>query len=321
MSAILAPPNENTTWQRPAMHAPSDNNGNQQYRLAGRQFEMPLVGEIGFADFASAAPSEWIANAGFGIYILLEGQWHWQAKSCEPVGPMPAGSVRIACPDETFRITDRFGDHFYTPGKFCWLQIAESAGRRLDNSVFSESALSGLEGQLRRKAQQFRTATATLLDLATSVGQTLLSRDKMGSTPDVVCWLRAAVCQMILEATRCPAVAEPQNENVYVTAMKDYLQRRIGEPIRVRDLEKLSGLSRSRLHEVFHAATGLSPMDYLQRLRIDLACRLLVESHDSIGEIAGKVGFGTSQHFATTFRKYLGRTPAEFRLGGRGRKE
>jgi len=89
------------------------------------------------------------------------------------------------------------------------------------------------------------------------------------------------------------------------------LRERLAAPLRVEALAKAVGLSRSALNERFVAETGLSPAEYLMRLRIERAKALLAES--SISEAAFALGFASAQHFGTIFKLYTGMTPGAVR--------
>ena len=64
---------------------------------------------------------------------------------------------------------------------------------------------------------------------------------------------------------------------------------------------------------MFKSETGLTPNDYVQRLRIGRACEILGGSDESITGIACRMGFSDSQYFARVFRKYMGETPSQYR--------
>jgi len=89
------------------------------------------------------------------------------------------------------------------------------------------------------------------------------------------------------------------------------LRERLAAPLRVAALATAVGLSRSALNDRFVAETGLSPAEYLMRLRIERAKTLLGES--TLAETAFALGFGSAQHFGTVFKLYAGMTPGAFR--------
>lgn len=73
------------------------------------------------------------------------------------------------------------------------------------------------------------------------------------------------------------------------------------------------GLSESHFYRVFKETKGQSPTAYMERIRMDCACKLLIQSDAPITSIALDMGFKTSQHFATVFKKYIGMTPRKWR--------
>jgi AraC-like DNA-binding protein len=75
------------------------------------------------------------------------------------------------------------------------------------------------------------------------------------------------------------------------------------------------GLSRSQFSMYCRQITNMTPVEYLSACRIEAAATRLAERPDlSITEIAYSSGFGSSQYFAATFRRFKGCTPSEFRL-------
>jgi AraC-like DNA-binding protein len=72
-------------------------------------------------------------------------------------------------------------------------------------------------------------------------------------------------------------------------------------------------ISTPHLYRVFSSALGMSPNRWLRSIRIQQARRRLVESNDSIGEIAGQVGYSDQFHFSKDFRALTGLPPREYR--------
>ncbi len=76
-----------------------------------------------------------------------------------------------------------------------------------------------------------------------------------------------------------------------------------------------SGLSRSQFSMYCRQITNMTPFEYLNTCRIEEAARQLAERPElSITDIAHTAGFGSSQYFAATFRRFKGCTPSEFRF-------
>ena len=65
--------------------------------------------------------------------------------------------------------------------------------------------------------------------------------------------------------------------------------------------------------KIFKRSTGLTYIDFRNRLRIESAKRLLAVPNASISEIAYKVGFQSLTQFNRLFRRIVGKSPTEFR--------
>ena len=72
-------------------------------------------------------------------------------------------------------------------------------------------------------------------------------------------------------------------------------------------------LSASQFRRLFHEQTGQSPHDYLVRRRVECSKEMLKESKKSITDIAMDMGFASSAHFASVFRRFVGIAPLQFR--------
>jgi transcriptional regulator GlxA family with amidase domain len=101
--------------------------------------------------------------------------------------------------------------------------------------------------------------------------------------------------------------------------MSENLSREIGQ----EDLERVCGLGSSRLQALFREVTGYPPLEYLRRLRVEEARRLLADRRLAVKEVAARTGFRDTSHFSKVFRRIDGLSPAHFRdalLAGRPEK-
>jgi AraC-like DNA-binding protein/mannose-6-phosphate isomerase-like protein (cupin superfamily) len=93
----------------------------------------------------------------------------------------------------------------------------------------------------------------------------------------------------------------------------DYMENHIQKQANVAEMAKAGGVSTRTLLRRFKMQTGLSPMEYLNQMRLSKACRLLRESPLGIKQIAIACGFPDSNYFARQYRKTLGVSPRDFR--------
>lgn len=98
-----------------------------------------------------------------------------------------------------------------------------------------------------------------------------------------------------------------------ITWAVEFMGERMAEPLTIEVLAARVNLSRSRFSSLFTAQTGLSPMRYLQRMRLRRA-RLLVErSFLTVKEIMALVGYNDPSHFSRDFRREHGKAPSDLR--------
>jgi AraC-like DNA-binding protein len=93
----------------------------------------------------------------------------------------------------------------------------------------------------------------------------------------------------------------------------DHLHDRHAEPVATKHLAKLAGRSASQFERVFRKTLGTSPRQYLLRVRVEAACRALVETDDKLSVIAQRCGFYDQPHFTRSFTALMGATPSAYR--------
>ncbi len=91
---------------------------------------------------------------------------------------------------------------------------------------------------------------------------------------------------------------------------------RFSGPLEVADIAAEVGLSVSQLNRRFRSQFQVPPSEYLQRVRIDRASRLLAETDVPILDVALQTGFFDQAHLTRTFRRWMEMTPNEFRRLG-----
>jgi AraC-like DNA-binding protein len=92
-----------------------------------------------------------------------------------------------------------------------------------------------------------------------------------------------------------------------------YLSNNFRAPFDLDKLTKLAGMSERGLFRHFKKVLGMSPLQYLQQIRVQYAMERLQKSHDSIAAIAVQCGFCDSNHLCKVFRNSTGMTPLAFR--------
>jgi AraC family L-rhamnose operon regulatory protein RhaS len=102
---------------------------------------------------------------------------------------------------------------------------------------------------------------------------------------------------------------------LFLTSLSDQVEH----PWTLESMARQCGLGRSRFTHYCYELTNMPPLEYLNRCRIERACRILSIHHEkTITDVAFECGFSSSQYFATVFRRHLGMAPNLFRKAGHG---
>ncbi len=85
----------------------------------------------------------------------------------------------------------------------------------------------------------------------------------------------------------------------------------------IEALARQSGVSRTVLAERFAELVGIPPMQYLAKWRMQIASELLTSGSANIARIAAEVGYESEASFSRAFKKMIGVSPSNWRLGAR----
>jgi len=93
--------------------------------------------------------------------------------------------------------------------------------------------------------------------------------------------------------------------------VRQYIRLHYTEPICNRELAELIHLSEDRFNHLFKECMGVSPLQYVNEIRLQKAMQLLKVGEYSTSEVAEMVGFTDYNHFGRLFRKSFGFTPSQ----------
>ncbi len=93
----------------------------------------------------------------------------------------------------------------------------------------------------------------------------------------------------------------------------DLIHSSSGADLHVADLPARCGLSRTTFNAWFREATGETPLAYLNQHRIHRAREWLADPEMPVTDIAARLGFSSSQYFASVFRRLTGLSPSAYR--------
>ncbi|MBE6679089.1 MAG: AraC family transcriptional regulator [Ruminococcaceae bacterium] len=85
------------------------------------------------------------------------------------------------------------------------------------------------------------------------------------------------------------------------------------EDLTVENVAQIAGMSQSHFRRLFKSAYRISPIKYINIMRIDRAKELIRYTNESFSDIAAEVGFANLYYFSRIFKKEVGCTPSEFK--------
>ncbi|ATW27880.1 PocR ligand-binding domain-containing protein [Candidatus Formimonas warabiya] len=94
-----------------------------------------------------------------------------------------------------------------------------------------------------------------------------------------------------------------------------YIQNNYHLDLRLEKVAQAVYLSPYYLSHIFKEETGCTILEYLTKIRIERAKKLLSDQKNSVKEVAQKVGYNNPSYFSKIFRSLEGLTPSEFRQG------
>ncbi len=98
-----------------------------------------------------------------------------------------------------------------------------------------------------------------------------------------------------------------------VQLMQDYIAEHLKEEITLADLSRAAMFSPWYSHRLFTSETGVSPAEYIRKLRLTEAAKRLRSDNCQITELAFEYGFGSVDGFTRAFTREFGITPSSYR--------
>jgi transcriptional regulator GlxA family with amidase domain len=92
-----------------------------------------------------------------------------------------------------------------------------------------------------------------------------------------------------------------------------FIENNVSERISIEELSSQLAVGRRNFDRRFIKATGNTPIEYTQRVKVESAKKAMESSRKTINEIMYDVGYSDVKAFREVFRKYTGMSPLEYR--------
>lgn len=103
-----------------------------------------------------------------------------------------------------------------------------------------------------------------------------------------------------------------KSDNLFLRII-DYISEHYGEALKISDIAKWAHISETQFRRMFSSYMNMSPLEYINVVRIQAACEYLKKTDEPVAMIAAKCGFTVSSTFNRNFRHITGVSPAEWR--------
>lgn len=234
-------------------------------------------------------------RTNYVIHVVIDGKGilDWEGRRWT----IHKGQMFILLPgEETTYYADKDDPWYY-----CWIgfhgdsasKIVENIGFSNQSPVLTYSDVFLVEERIKRMLE----VRALTLD-----GQLRRNAEMMRILSD-----------MILERSERIGNDSSMNTFSYSEYAVRYINNHFSEKIRIQDLAKKIGISRSYLVKLMKQETGMSPQEYLIETRMRRASDLLSRSNDPVRTIAAECGYDDALAFSKVFKSRYGCNPSDFR--------
>ena len=286
---------------------------------------LPGVSSLGYWD--AIGEQDWglepHCNEGVEIVFIETGRNAFVSNGASY--RLRAGNITITRPWELHSL----GDPNLGPGRLHWLIL--DVGVRRSNQrwkwpqwvVLTRSDQRELASKLHASNQSVWTTTPEITQVFRSLAECVGSGAPESHVSRITVQINLLLV-LLLDALRsnksreeASPVSMSHRVEQFFRELKEH-PKLIAEPWTLASMAKRCGMGSTTFAESSRKVTNTSPLDYLNRCRLELAARLLAATPVmSVTDIAFACGYSSSQYFATLFRRRYGSSPSDCRQSGR----
>ncbi|MBQ7015522.1 MAG: AraC family transcriptional regulator [Firmicutes bacterium] len=128
--------------------------------------------------------------------------------------------------------------------------------------------------------------------------------------------LRSILSDIWLDILMLPSVTmkdETKVLNEKIKLMIVYIQERFSDKLNIADIANAAFISERECYRTFQSVMHMTPTEYIRKYRLQIACKMLADTDETITNISQSCGFGSSSFFGKVFKETLHMTPLEYR--------
>lgn len=104
-----------------------------------------------------------------------------------------------------------------------------------------------------------------------------------------------------------------ETTNTRVNRIHEFLMENYQHEIDLEEVADIVHMAPASVCRFFKSSTGMTVFEYLNKIKIDYSCQLLLNTDQNIVDISYDCGFNNLSHFNKQFRKFIEKTPSQFR--------
>ena len=122
------------------------------------------------------------------------------------------------------------------------------------------------------------------------------------------------MCRSIIMELICMTARENSLSRAgMIEDIKNYMIENYNKSLTVEELAKMAGVSKSHFHMLFKESTGMSAIQYHNRIKMNMARDLLQSGGCNVAQAAQSLGFDDIYYFSRLFKKMIGVSPSAFK--------
>lgn len=175
---------------------------------------------------------------------------------------------------------------------FVDFKFADTKGCTIDSEVFTLQSSRVIEPLFRRALEKWRL-------------------QKPAANEDCMAVLYSIYAELVRAKS---SVYIPLSKRKQLDAAVQFISENFAdETLTIETVANTTGMSESHFRRIFKTAYRISPIKYINLIRINRAKELISYSSASFSEIAAETGFSNLYYFSRIFKKEVGCTPSEYR--------
>jgi AraC-like DNA-binding protein len=232
-------------------------------------------------------------HKGFKIFLLNNEEFH-----------LKGGDVFVTLPNEKHGS----GSHLVEKGTIYWIQI---------NLTMVDDNFLIFQGE---NARVFIKKLLGISNRHFSINQEIkkhfdqlfeVGQEKNDDMQEIKIY--SIVIQILLNVIETSYKSAPKQLSKEISKSIQYIDKNIMNLVNIDVLSNIVHLSPSHFKKKFKAEVGATPADFIQRQKINYSKKELSQPNSNITKIAISLGYSSAQHFSYIFKKYTGKSPAEFK--------